>query len=130
MLDEIGLSKIYRKSVTIANKIYNLAITPEKYNDQIGAKINESFRGILNSAEEGNIDFEMELQPTHFISVAKKNSVKYSTNLKERNIVSDINNWIFYPANLNPEIVVELVKMTNKFYEIDNSYFNHNFYKD
>lgn len=119
MKDEIGLSKIYRKSVTIANRLYNLAITPEKYNDQLWVNNNECFRGILNNAEEGNIIFEMEFHYPSKLITDKNMDANYVDNRLNLTPTEDRNNWIIYPNNLNPEIVNELVKMTNKFHEID-----------
>ncbi len=114
MDEEIGLSKIYRKSVVIANKVYNLAITPELCNDKYWRKNNEFFRGILNSEGEGNIVFEIELNyaPVYINKKSKKQFDK-SIQLKA---VPAIKNCIIYPDNINPEIVTELVKMTNKFH--------------
>lgn len=113
MEEEIGLSKIYRKLVIIANKVYNLAITPEIYNDQTWLKNNECFRGIFNTEGEGNIVFEMELKYTdNSINQNAKPSINNEFILPD----SPVKSWIIYPANLDPAIVVELVKMTNKFH--------------
>ena len=126
MLDEIGLSKIYRKSVIIENKIYSLAITPEMYNDQC-AKNNKCFRGSLSSENEENVNFEMELQHPGILIQDELYGLKYTTNRLNLEAAMQCRNWIFYPPNLNPEIEEELVKMTFKFSELDNFSFGRNF---